>query len=202
MCALDAMTVAPLPSASSHLRVPFLFVPDGTENPPERARFKVEHPGWVKFRATFRPRPGSSPLVTTIPPMPVVEAQTRLQETVRGPWPPPTGARLHGTRLAAPRIVEPWQPPPRLPSSQSPLPAAYTGPQSLTGAFVGTAAASTGGRAALIRTAQAMLDSLANPISRTIRRGKYQKIAPGNDPSFDYPFLRSKKPYIDDSPGI
>lgn len=97
MCALDAMTVAPLPSSSSHLRVPFIFVPDGT--PPELTRFKADHPGWVRFRATFRPQPGSSSLVTPMPPMPVAETQTRPQETVRDPWPPRRPARVCTARV-------------------------------------------------------------------------------------------------------
>lgn len=150
------MTVAPLPSSSSHLRVSFIFVPDGTPPPPELARFKAEHPGWVSFTATFRPRPGLPPLDSTLAAMTGADEQIVPVEEARTSPP-----RQQSARLAAPRIVKPRRAPPRLPSHPPSLPAPYTGPQSLTGAFAATAAPGAAGRPALIRSTQAILDGLA-----------------------------------------
>ena len=159
------MTVTQLPSSSTHLRVPFIFVPDGTADLTALAQFKADYPGWVTFRATFRPQPGLPPLAATmaasLAAMTEADEQIVPVEEARSPKP-----LQHSARLAAPRIVKQPAPLPRLPSAQAPLPAAYTGPQSLTGAFAATAATGATGRAALIRSTQAMLDSLAGQAAR------------------------------------
>jgi hypothetical protein len=155
------MTVTHLPSSSSHLRVPFIFMPDGTADLTALAQFKADYPGWVSFRATFRPQPGSPPLDATLAAMTEADEHILPVEEARTSNP-----REPSARLAAPRIVkQPPPPPPRLPSAQAPLPAAYTGPQSLTGAFAASMASATG-RAALIRSTQAMLNSLPGQAAR------------------------------------
>lgn len=160
------MTVTHSPSSSSHLRVPFLFVPDGTEDLTAVAQFKADYPGWVRFRATFRPRPGLPPLTATLAAMTGANEQIVPMEGARTPKP-----RQHSARQAAPRIVKPPPPPPRLPSTQVPLPAAYTGLQSLTGAFAASIAGGAG-RAALIRSTQAMLDTLARHVA--VQAARYE----------------------------
>jgi hypothetical protein len=39
------------------LKLPYIFWPDGTPEPPEWAEFKADYPGYVIFRATFVPTP-------------------------------------------------------------------------------------------------------------------------------------------------
>jgi hypothetical protein len=44
-----------------YLRMPFIFIPDGSPDGPDVAAFKAAHPGWVRLRATFIPRPQPEP---------------------------------------------------------------------------------------------------------------------------------------------
>ncbi|MCB8874427.1 hypothetical protein [Acidisoma silvae] len=102
-----------VPSHLTHLRVPFVFVPDGAPMPQE---WLAAHPGWVKFRATFRPKPWSRPAASANQP----EQETVLVTDDDQRLPAlQTVMRLHAPRL--PR--EPPNLPPRLaPSTNPPTP--------------------------------------------------------------------------------
>ena len=41
--------------ADDELALPFIFVADGADPPPELAAFRSAHPDWVSFPATFIP---------------------------------------------------------------------------------------------------------------------------------------------------
>jgi hypothetical protein len=86
-----------------YLRVPFIFVPDGEPIPQD---WLAAHPGWVKFRATFRPKLRQSS------PEPWQQAEPDPEQIASAKAPPsPHAARLaHGPLL----LPEPRIPPPDL----------------------------------------------------------------------------------------